>query len=74
MTIKEFVAKLKEAEGATATERSETLRELVKSPSWIWTPSSECPKPYMTPKTAEKSLATTRLTTRQRYPNDRRKT
>ena len=30
MTIKEFVAKLKESEGATATERSETLRELVE--------------------------------------------
>ena len=31
MTIKEFVAKLKEAEGATHTERSETLRELVEA-------------------------------------------
>ena len=31
MTIKEFVAKLKEAEGATPTERLETLRELVEA-------------------------------------------
>ena len=30
MSIKEFVAKLKEVEGATATERLETLRELVE--------------------------------------------
>ena len=60
MTIKEFVAKLKEAEGTTSTERLETLRELVEA--------SELDLDTIL------RIAKALQHEAMRYPNDRRKT
>ena len=78
MTIQEFVAKLKEAEGTTPTERLETLRELVEVSELdldtivriakaLHDPELTCKE--VTAKTAEKLLSTTHLTTRSVAPS-----